>query len=383
MDDYEFAYRHCVSSGLDMSYTKIAADSIRPSSSRMALTAWRAPGSVPAKYSGKPQTSTVACRAGALHHGVKTVPSGTIIVNPGEPVQDALNKAAGTGKWVLLKKGVHNLTESLVIPSNTTLAGEGRETIIHNDGGKVTRMLVNSDENLHDVIIRDLLIEGSRNTVQLAIDPNTDRINRLYRSVPRTSGIIFLSKNDGQMKNITLENVTVQNASLNGAYISGAGNVRIVACDFTDNGSGVVPGPRHHHNLLLAHVVGAEITGSRFVASPEGCGLSLDKSKNISITDCEIARNDWYGIKMTGSEVVNVSECLIETNSRGGILAEYLGVKNSHIDIYENLLQYNNGYAIESYAADGVRTANNRLEGNRTETGRQENISSIPKMLMQ
>ncbi len=363
-DEYEFAYRHYTASGLDMPYTKIAADSIRPESSRNALTAWRAPNTVAKIYSGTPQLSQTAYPAGALPDTYSEAPEGSRIVNAGEPVQEALNETAGTGKWVILKKGIHNLTESLVIPSGITLAGEGRETIIHNDGGKVNRMLINEDENLHDVTIRDLLIEGSRNVVQIAIDPNTDRIQRLYKNVPRSTGIIFLAKEDGQMKNINLINITVQNTSLNGIYISGAQDIQIKSCDFTDNGSGLVPGPRHHHNLLLSHVLNTNIEDCRIVASPSGCGISLDKCRDIIISGCEIARNDWYGIKMIGSENIGIEKCLIETNSNGGILAEYLGVTNKNIQVINNTIQYNNGYGIESYASQSFNEHGNRLTAN-------------------
>lgn len=381
-DDYEFAYRHYTASGLDMKYTKIAADSMRSTSDRNALTAWRAPGSVPEKYSGSPIASKIAFPAGALDKPTESAPSGSLFVNPGESVQDALNKVAGTNNWVILKKGVHNLTESLVIPSGITLAGEGRETIIHNDGGKVNRMLINEDENLHDITIRDLLIEGSRNVVQIVIDPNTDRINRLYKSVPRSTGIIFLAKEDGQMKNINLVNITVQGASLNGVYISGAGNITIKDCDFSDNGSGLVPGPRHHHNILLAHIIGSKIEGCRIVASPMGCGVSLDKCKDIDIKNSEIARNDWYGIKMIGSDNIKVSDCLIETNSNGGILSEYLGVVNSNISIEKNIIQYNNGFGVESYATNVLKSTDNKFIGNGGADLPQENISSEKKVLM-
>lgn len=383
-DDYEFVYRHYTAQGLDMKWTKMAADAVRSQSSRNALTAWRAPGTVKVISKGEPKATQIGYPAGALDKATAQAPAGSITVQPGQSIQEALDKTAGTGRWVILAKGVHTLDKSLVIPSGVTLAGEGRESIIHNGGGKVVRMLVNTDYNLHDVTIRDLLIEGSKNTVQLATDPNSDRMQRYYKNVPRSTGIIFLAKADGQMQNINLINLTVQNSSLNGVYISGAGNVTISGCDFTDNGSGLVPGPRHHHNILLAHIIGGKITGSRIVASPMGCGIALDKSKDISIDDCEIARNDWYGIKMIGSDNIDISNCLVETNSAGGILAEYLGVNNSNITVNNNLIQFNNGFGIESYASSNMKSSGNKLIGNggfSTSTV-QENISPDKKVLM-
>lgn len=383
-DDYEAAYRHYTAQGFDMKYTKMAADATRDSGQnnyRDVLTSWRAPGTVPVISKGEPKPLYTVPAGASIVSSVK-FPAGHILVKPGESIQDALNRQRNTGGWVVLGEGVHTLNESLDIPSGVTLCGQGRKTIIHNGGGKVNRMLINTDENLHDLTIRDLIIEGSKNVVQLESDPNTDRMQRYYRMVPKSTGIIFLSKEDGQMKNINLINVTVQHASLNGVYISGAGGVTIENCDFTDNGSGLVPGPRHHHNLLLAHVTGANIKGSRFAASPMGCGIAIDKSRNVNISETEIARNDWYGLKIVGSDNIKVSRSLIEGNSAGGVLAEYLGVTNSNIDVSGNLIQFNNGYGVESYGSTKFTSSNNNLRGNGSIKGAQEKISNDKTIIM-
>jgi hypothetical protein len=78
--------------------------------------------------------------------------------------------------------------------------------------------LVNADNDVHDITIRDLLIEGAPRT-EPPTDPNS---TRSYRGGYNRGGIVFRSLKDGQMKNITLQNITVQNCTYNGVFISGA-----------------------------------------------------------------------------------------------------------------------------------------------------------------
>src|SRR5205085_4829445 len=124
--------------------------------------------------------------------------------------------------------------------------------------------LIASNENLHDVTIRDLVIEGSVKT-----DPGTDpNSSRSFKGGANRGGIIFKASTEGQMKNINLLNITVRNCTFNGVAISGAANINIKACDFNENGSSVIPGPHLLHNLLLDHCSAVTITGSRFSTSP-------------------------------------------------------------------------------------------------------------------
>jgi len=62
----------------------------------------------------------------------------------------------------------------LRIPSSITLAGQGKESILFLSPKLVGKTIENEDSNMHDVVIRDLLIEGATSTVTNA-DPNADR----------------------------------------------------------------------------------------------------------------------------------------------------------------------------------------------------------------
>src|SRR4029078_4297121 len=145
--------------------------------------------------------------AGATPIGFDLEPDDEIVVKAGEPIQDALNKAAGKGQWVMLDTGIHKIPASLRIPSGVTLSGKGIRTILFLDPASASRdALVNADDNLHNVTITELVFEYSNKT-----DPGTDpNSSRSYRGGYNRGGINFRARQEGQMKNIKLLNVTVR-----------------------------------------------------------------------------------------------------------------------------------------------------------------------------
>ena len=102
----------------------------------------------------------------------------------------------------------------LKIYSGTLLAGQGRETIIF-PAPQTETAIINGEDILSDVTIRDLLIEGATKVIENA-DPNHDRRSRSYMNAPSREGIIFKSKEKDGIQNITFENITVQNFTKNG-----------------------------------------------------------------------------------------------------------------------------------------------------------------------
>ena len=360
-DDYEVVYRHYISQGVDVPYTKMAADSVRSKATISVLTANRAPDKKSVISKGKAVPSKIAWPAGALENKTFSAPQNAIIVNPGESVQDALNKAANEKGWVQLLAGLHKIPGKLEIPSGITLAGEGKNTILILDADGGRDAVVNAESNMHDVTICDLVIEGAVNP-----DPGTDpNSRRSFRSSANRGGIMFLGQYEGEMKNITLKNIAVRNCTYNGVFISGAENVRILNCDFSENGSDVVPGPKLQHNLLLAHCTDFAVNDSRLVTSPFGCGIALTACKKGDIQNCEIARNANYGLLITESTDILVRGNLVEGNDKSGVMAEFLSRGSENIEISKNQIQYNNGFGIESYSTKNIKTDPNNLTGNR------------------
>jgi parallel beta-helix repeat protein len=361
-DDYECIYRHYTTKGINMPWSKKAADSVRPKASRSVLTAVRAPNQTVLKQFAAQAISSIGYVAGARSSGLAFFPADAIIVTPGQSVQDALNTAGGSGKTVVLKTGIHKFPETLKIPSGITLCGEGLGTVLFLDPASSGSRdaIVNATDDLHDITIRDLVIEGSNKT-EIASDPNG---GRSYRGGYNRGGITFRSQREGQMKNITLLNITLRNCTYNGVFISGADNVTVTSCDLNENGGSVVPGPRLQHNLLLAHCRKINVKDSRLDTSPNGSGIVLDHCSDATVTNCEIARNGYYGVLVMESKNITIKGNLVEANDRSGVMVEFLRNRSDNVIIQHNIVQYNNGYGVETYAARNSKVENNNYAGN-------------------
>jgi hypothetical protein len=371
-DDYEYVYRHYQAMGVEMPYTRMAADSVRPKAARSILTAVRAPGSIAPSRNKALSASEVGYVAGALPETTAKAPHNAILVAPGQSIQEALNSAVGTGRWVVARAGLHRLSAALQIPSGITLAGEGLGTVLFMEPGSGVRdVLVAATDDLHDVTLRDFVIEGATSP-EVPSDPNS---RRSFRSTANRGGIMFLSPAEGAMKKIRLVHLTVQNCTYNGVFLSGISDVEITACDFTENGSSVVPGPKLQHNLLLTHCNNVQVKDCRLDTSPFGSGLVLGHCRQVQVSRNEIARNAYYGLLVTESRDILVEQNLIEANDRSGVFIEYLHRGSADVTVRSNLLRYNNGYGVESYAAQRTTVTQNSYEGNGTDN-LQEKISS-------
>ncbi len=368
-DIYETVYQHYrYVKDLDMPYTERAIEQTRPRSSVELLTSFKGPhNNSPRTPSGSPMDGKFAPVAGALPASSFQPPPNSVGVLPGESIQSALDSIAKTGGAVIMAKGVHTLPAMLEIPSGITLAGEGIETILFLDpeltSDRAGTALVNADKNLHNVTLRDFVIEGALK-VKTSRDPNQDRRQRSYQMAPSRAGIIFAGLKDAQMSNINFEHITVRNNTHHGVAIKGAKQVNIVACDFSDNGSSVVPGNGLQHNLLITHVEGCQITDSRFDTSPWGNGIDVTHSSDVSISNCEAARNALNGIRTADSRHINISGNLLEGNDGSGVLFERLAKGSDAIDVQENTSHYNGEYGIMIGHVTKGKVRNNTLEGN-------------------
>jgi parallel beta-helix repeat protein len=378
-DDYEYVYRHYTAMGVDMTHTKRAADSARVKASRSVLTAVRAPLAKPVVKQGAPKVSTIGYIAGAGATTAATWPANTMVVAPGESVQQALDAAAGSGRTVALKAGIHTLPATLKIPSGVTLAGEGLGTVLFlNPAAEARETIINANDDMHDVTIRDLVIECGTKT-ETPSDPNSARS---YRGGYNRGGILVRSLSQGSMKNIKLINLTVQNGTYNGIFISGVDGVEITRCDVSENGASVAPGQKLMHNILLSHCTGVKVADSRLGTSPLGSGIAIEKCNNVSVARCEIARNGYYGVVVAESTGISLTGNLIEANDRSGVMVEfqYRGCEN--VVVSNNTIHYNNGYGMESYAAKNLTATNNKYAGNGKNAG-QEKVSGEKVVVME
>jgi len=367
-DIYEAIYQHYQTIGIEMPYTaRVIKEKTRPKSSFALLTSVRTPAKAitPHHLMVLKVPGNVILQAGALNTVTAQPPAGAITVAPGDSIQAALDASISKSKWVVLAKGIHTLRAPLHIPSGVTLSGEGRETVLMLSPKVSGKTIENADKDMHDVTLRDFVLEGGLIT-GVEFDPNASRRNRSYMSAPPRAGIEFQADKDNQMHNIRFEHLTVQNCTKNGVSVRGGHQVVVKDCSFNDNGANVIPGGGLLHNLHLTHSSNIEVTGSRFDTSTFGSGIDLSFCNDVTISNNEAARNKLSGIRCTESNNVKVTGNLTEGNDENGIKFDTLLDSFKKIIITDNVAQYNTGRgiyvgkAIESTVANNIMVANGK-----------------------
>jgi hypothetical protein len=295
-DIYYLVYQHYrFDKGIDMPYTARAAEKTLPRSLSV-LTMFRGEGTnPPPPRFGPPRPSEIAARGGAMPEASAKSPASRLIA-PGESIQEAIDQLRGSPGLVVLDKGVHKLPAALRVAAGLTLAGQGDATILWLNPELTGPAIVNSDQPVHDVTIRDLVIEGAA-TSRPGTDPNADRRTRSRSRAPHRAGIEFIAETGKPAKNVRLEHVTVRNCTQTGMRIEAASGLTITACSFTDNGN--LP---NTHNLLLTDCAHCTITDTRLNNSPSGDGIRLMNCAVVAIERNEIARNVLRGIAQVDSK---------------------------------------------------------------------------------
>ena len=317
--------------------------------------------------------------AGAKNQG--KVEKGMVIIEPGKDLQAVFDRYAGSGRTILLRKGEYRLKESLRIPSNIHICGEGLSTVLICEPSVRTAAVLLGDLDAHDITIENLVIDGAWQH-QLPSDPNTGRFDRSGRLSNNLSGISLRGEVGHEFRNITFKDLTLINFSRSGVYISDANGINITDCNFSDNGAQVVPGPRLQHNLLIQHSKDIMIENSRLDASLKGCGVVMEYCDGVTMRNCEIARNDWHGIMMADCNNGEVNGCLIEGNSGCGFYGDYYYKGAQKFSVKNNTIQYNNGYAVKCFAVKELSVKSNIYRWNGVDK-EQEYISSKKKLQLE
>jgi Alginate lyase/Right handed beta helix region len=323
-----------------MPYTERAAAKVqRPHS---IVTMFRGEEGKPsASLQPAPEPSRIAAAAGA-QKTAGAAPAAAITVSPGESIQDALDKLKANGGTVNLAAGLHVLPATLRLPSGVSVMGTGLDCVLFRDPAKAggEAAIVNASPDMHDVVLRDFVIEGADAPVA-SRDPNSDVGRRRLAHGPIRAGIVF--QNDGKsiQRNLRLEHITVRNCTYSAVEFFGVEQVDILNCDFSASGGMVPPGPGKNHNLKMNHVSHVTISGSRFADCMWGHGVAVIFAQDVTIRDCEITRNALDGAMIAESRRVTVEGCLAEGNGGAGIARETWMDPDESIAVRNNILRNN------------------------------------------
>ena len=101
-----------------------------------------------------------------------------------------------------------------------------------------------------------------------------------------------------------------------------------------------------------------------------------------SVTNCEIARNGYYGVSIAECRNISVTRNLIEANDRSGVMLEYLFNGSENITVNDNIIHYNNGYGVEAYAVKNGKVEKNVYAGN-GKRSEQQKVTGEKYILME
>ena len=325
-----------------MPYTEKAAAKVLRTHS--AATMFRGDsGKTPANLKPAPEPSKIAVAAGAQAKPAGAAMTAAAIVAPGESIQDALNKLKANGGGTLnLAAGLHILPATLKLPSGITIAGTGIDCELFLDPakGKGEAAIANAEPDMHDVVLRDFVIEGG-DAPAASRDPNSDVGRRRLAHGPIRAGIVFQSDGTSVLRNLRFEHITVRNCTYNAVELFGAEQVNVFNCDFSGSGGMVPPGPGKNHNLKMNHVSHVAINGSRFADSMWGHGVAVIFGRDVTMRDCEITRNALDGVMIAESRRVTVEGCLAEGNGGAGIAQQTWMEPNQSVVAKNNVLRNN------------------------------------------
>jgi hypothetical protein len=297
-------------------------------------------GKTSASLKPAPAASKIAAMAGAQAQPMSKPPESGIPVAPGESIQEALDRLQKNGGGTLsLKVGLHALPATLQVPSGITIVGTGLDCVLFLDPAKAGQeaALINADPDMHDVVLRDFVIEGGE-TSETSRDPNGDVGKRRLMHGPIRAGIVFQGT---AQRNLRFEHITVRNCTYSAVELFGAEHVDIVNCDISSSGGMVPPGPGKNHNLKMNHISRVAITGSRFADAMWGHGVAVIFANGVEIRDCELTRNALDGVMIAQSLQVTVEGCLAEGNGGAGIALETWMDPNQGIAARNNILRNN------------------------------------------
>src|ERR1019366_10433358 len=99
------------------------------------------------------------------------------------------------GGMVSLAAGLHTLPATLRLPSGVTIAGTGIDCEVFLDPASTQyeASIVNAEADMHDVVLRDFVIEGAA-TPQASKDPNGDVQRRRTQHGPIPRAFYFSQK---------------------------------------------------------------------------------------------------------------------------------------------------------------------------------------------
>jgi len=238
-------------------------------------------------------------------------------VKPGASIQDAMDTLPAEGGVCRLRKGTHTIRKSIALRTGITFEGEGAGSVLRLAPDANVPLLVNAAEDMHDVTIRNLVIDGGLLPEEQKYGREHHTQRDKYKGVGRKQvfGILFTSFKKGPMKDIRLEKVTITGCAM-GCHIKGADDLTLTRCLFMGNGAIEA----FFHNVYLRRDRRVSIDRCVFRGSPTGNGFNGSYMKDVVVTDSLATGNHFRGIRFAETEGITIKGCIARGNGNAGLI---------------------------------------------------------------
>lgn len=270
-------------------------------------------------------------------------------------IQSAIDSASSAGGGtVTLAAGTYTITAPIVLKSNVTLDGAGKDvTVLKRNAssnlGANGVLTTSTSGGIANVIVKDLTIDGNS-----AIDPET---NPDPDSITNYGTLI--QGPDNSNDKILFDNFKIKNATT-GLHIKGSTNVTIQNSDFNNNGGSYL----YWHNVYLRRASKVLIKNNVMSYSSSGNGINISYSSHITIDSNQIYNNYFRGIRAADSSYIDTINNDVHDNKTGdGIVynSETTGVTNFRIN--SNTVTKNGGYGIYVNSNSSSGEVKNNIDG--------------------
>ncbi len=262
----------------------------------------------------------------------------TVRVQPGDPIQPAINRvSAAGGGTVRLAGGTHFIDETIQLKSRVRLAGAGPSSILTREPSEKIGVLIrNEGGGLEDVIIRDFTVDGARSREERGTDDWT---------WPR--GIDLLDAGGPHNKRVLLYNVRIRRTS-HGFHAKGTDDLVIARVNFHNNGCK----KKFAHNCYLRRNRRVIIRDSYFTRSHTGNGVNLTSQTNIVLFRNEASDNWFRGFRAADTRNIVFDGNVAFGNGRFGIGTRH---ENGGVRNYLLLRNYSFNNGTDNYSIRNAR----------------------------
>jgi nitrous oxidase accessory protein NosD len=234
-----------------------------------------------------------------------TAPPCAVTVQPGQPIQQAINKASAD---TIICLAAGSFTENLTINKGLTLQGQGQVTLTA--PGLATAVIVIASEAVIRVGINRLTLIGKGGTwdADIAVE---GKVQAVFQDLQLSGqGIGLLLKDSSQ--------VTVQNSQISkntiGCIAEGAAQITFQDSQIVNNqGDGL-----RVNDSAQAIFKNTKVSGNRY------SGLSLSDSAHVDLSDSTISDNGFAGLyvgNVKNKAEMTLTNTKVSSNRYAGLLS--------------------------------------------------------------